>query len=79
MNGNGIDASEQSDQSVVGAAELEHHQQFLGDAASAMPQFARIEISDVDPLPTNITLENIYTYENLYIDHCEVTLAWFYV
>ncbi len=46
------------------------HQQFLGDASSAIPTFGSVEFSN--PLPNGITVADIRTFEQLYKEHSEV-------
>ena len=46
------------------------HQQFLGDASCAIPNFGCVEFSN--PLPSGITAADIRTFEQLYKEHSEV-------
>ena len=48
------------------------HHQFLGDASCAIPDFGSVEI--VHPLPEGITVTDIRTFEQLYIEHSEAIL-----
>ena len=49
------------------------HQQFLGDASGAIPNFGTIETGTV-ALPDGIDQENIRDFENLYKEHCEASV-----
>lgn len=51
----------------------QQHQQFLGDASAAMPEFGHVELSD-DHLPHGITRKHLLVFEELYKDHCEAFL-----
>ena len=46
------------------------HQQFLGDASTALPSFGHIEINET--LPPGVTPELVRTFEFMYQEHCEV-------
>ncbi|XP_042899595.1 DNA-binding protein RFX2 isoform X2 [Parasteatoda tepidariorum] len=46
------------------------HQQYLGDASTAIPNFIEIDTLNYS-LPDGITLENIETFKLLYREHCE--------
>ncbi len=48
------------------------HQQFLGDASAAIPNFGSIILGS-DPLPEGITLDYISEFEELYKEHCEAS------
>lgn len=48
------------------------HQQFLGDATAAVPQFATIDIGD-EPLPEGVTMDDIQLFGQLYKEHCKVS------
>lgn len=50
------------------------HQQFLGDASSALPQFAEIIIPERTPLPPGITKDHIENFTEMYQEHCEMIL-----
>jgi len=49
------------------------HQQFLGDASAAIPTFGTIEIGS-EPLPPGITQADLTEFEELYKEHCEVSV-----
>ena len=53
------------------------HQQFLGDASCAIPNFGCVEFSN--PLPSGITAVDIRTFEQLYKEHSEVCRALKYM
>ncbi|KAL5016555.1 hypothetical protein ScPMuIL_006144 [Solemya velum] len=46
------------------------HQQFLGDASTAIPNFRDIDTSGF-PLPEGVTVENIRSFEKMYREHAE--------
>ena len=48
------------------------HQQFLGDASSAIPVFGHVEIK-ASGLPEGITLEHVRYFEDLFKKQCEVS------
>ena len=50
------------------------HQQFLGDASTALPSFGHIEIDETTPLPPGVTIELVRTFEYMYQEHCEAIL-----
>ena len=52
-------------------AQQQQHQQFLGDASSAIPNFGEVDVTTV-PLPDGITVEHIKTFEKMYREHAEV-------
>ena len=47
------------------------HQQFLGDASSAIPVFGHVEIK-ASSLPDGISLEHVRYFEELFKKQCEV-------
>lgn len=49
----------------------QHHQQFLGDASGAIPNFVEVDTSQM-PLPDGIMFEHIRTFEKVYREHAEV-------
>ncbi|GBL93277.1 Transcription factor RFX3 [Araneus ventricosus] len=49
------------------------HQQYLGDASAAIPNFIEIETCNYS-LPEGITLEHLETFKMLYREHCEAFL-----
>jgi hypothetical protein len=73
-----------SSQSTTGAVQVngavdiqslafaQHHMQFLGDTSGAIPTFGHIEL--VESLPDGITVNHLQTYEQLYVQHCEVLI-----
>ena len=53
------------------------HQQFLGDPATAMPEFGAIELDDNELLPEGVTVEHLAVFERMYREHCEVSRLHF--
>ncbi len=53
-----------------GGGPQNQHQQFLGDASCAIPNFGVVEFSN--PLPSGVTVADIKTFEQLYKEHSEV-------
>ena len=51
------------------------HQQYLGDASAAIPTFGNIEVGS-EPLPAGITQADLTEFEELYKEHCEVSVAY---
>jgi len=49
------------------------HQQYLGDAAAALPQWPDLE-ADSSQLPTGIGISDLQAFVTLYRDHCEAML-----
>lgn len=47
------------------------HQQYLGDAAAALPQWPDLE-ADSSQLPPGIGIDDLQAFVTLYRDHCEV-------
>lgn len=50
-------------------AQQEQHQQFLGDASAALPNFGDIDTSV--PFPEGITIDHIRSFEKMYREHAE--------
>src|SRR6218665_560918 len=50
----------------------QQHQQFLGDASAAMPEFGHINLLP-DQLPPGLSQKHLLVFEELYKDHCEVS------
>lgn len=50
-------------------AQQEQHQQFLGDASAALPNFGDIDTSV--PFPEGITIDHIKSFEKMYREHAE--------
>ena len=48
------------------------HQQFLGDASAAIPDFGHIELSADELLSAGLTSDHLLMFQILYKDHCEV-------
>ncbi|XP_078657240.1 transcription factor RFX3-like isoform X37 [Branchiostoma floridae x Branchiostoma belcheri] len=67
-----------ADQAASGAgdssqSQQQQHQQFLGDASSALPTFP--DISTVsEPVPSGVTADDVKTFQTLYKEHCEAIL-----
>jgi len=63
-----------------GGADMEHqpttqqhqHQQFLGDASTAIPNFGEIEVAGNLPFPEGITMDHILVFQKMYREHAEV-------
>ena len=53
----------------------QQHQQFLGDASGAIPNFAKIE--PCNPLPDGISQKDLDLFEIIYKEHCEVRFCLF--
>lgn len=51
-------------------AQQQQHQQFLGDASGALPNFGNIDTSKV-PLPEGVTLDHIKAFEKMHKEHAE--------
>ena len=49
----------------------QQHQQFLGDASGAIPNFGEIDVS-LCPLPEGINVEHILVFQKMYREHSEV-------
>ena len=50
------------------------HQQFLGDASGALPNFGVIEI-DENNLPDGLTSDHLRAFEQLYKEHSEACVC----
>lgn len=46
------------------------HQQYLGDAAGALPHWPDLE-ADSNQLPAGIDIDDLQAFVTLYRDHCE--------
>ena len=67
MGGAGSDSQDGS----AGENSQQHqHQQFLGDASGAIPNFDVVEVDS--NLPPGITQDDIDVFEHMYQQHCEV-------
>ncbi|XP_052774823.1 DNA-binding protein RFX2-like isoform X3 [Mya arenaria] len=61
-----------------GGGETEHqpptqqqqHQQFLGDASTAIPNFGEIEVTSL-PMPEGITMDHLMIFQKMYREHAE--------
>ncbi|CAH1243841.1 RFX1 [Branchiostoma lanceolatum] len=67
-----------ADQAASGAgdssqSQQQQHQQFLGDASSALPTFPEISTAS-DPVPSGVTADDVKTFQALYKEHCEAIL-----
>ncbi|XP_064605330.1 transcription factor RFX3-like isoform X2 [Liolophura sinensis] len=51
----------------------QQHQQYLGDASGAIPNFGEVDLNS-SPLPDNISQEHIKVFEKLYREHAESIL-----
>ncbi|XP_013412050.1 DNA-binding protein RFX2 isoform X3 [Lingula anatina] len=71
IDGKDIDTSR--DQNSQGSdSQQQQHQQFLGDASGAIPNFGDVQEGNV--LPEGLTKEHIRSFERLYKEHCEAML-----
>jgi hypothetical protein len=74
----GSDGTESSTTSTTGShdstSSQQQHQQFLGDASGALPNFTEIE--PCNPLPDGISKAELKLLEQMYKDHCEVSETW---
>lgn len=70
-----VDASNnnQANHLVTEPAISNKHQQFLGDASAAIPNFGHIDLGS-ESLPDGVTTECLAAYENLYLQNCETIL-----
>ncbi|KAK3090908.1 hypothetical protein FSP39_015635 [Pinctada imbricata] len=50
-------------------AQQQQHQQFLGDASAALPNFGDIDMSA--PLPEGVTADHVRAFEKMYREHAE--------
>ncbi|XP_071166003.1 DNA-binding protein RFX2-like isoform X4 [Mytilus galloprovincialis] len=51
-------------------AQQQQHQQFLGDASGALPNFGTIDTTKI-PLPDGVTLDHIKAFEKMHKEHAE--------
>ena len=49
----------------------QQHQQFLGDASGALPNFGDID-TVAQPLPEGVTVAHVKSFEKMYREHAEV-------
>ena len=72
--GSGVNGSDGPEGSSSGENSQQYqHQQFLGDASGAIPNFDVVEV-DSD-LPAGITQDDVDVFEHMYQQHCEVSSA----
>lgn len=57
----------------IPTTQQQQHQQFLGDASGAIPDFGHISLA-TDQLPPGVTEKHLVMFEMLYRDHCEAFL-----
>ena len=71
----GTDESESSQSADMThpTTQQHQHQQFLGDASAAIPNFASIDTGGI-ALPDGVTHDHIHTFEQLYKEHSEAIL-----
>ncbi|XP_060081474.1 DNA-binding protein RFX2-like isoform X1 [Ylistrum balloti] len=50
-------------------AQQQQHQQFLGDASGALPNFGDIDTSS--PLPEGVTVDHVHAFDKMYTEHAE--------
>ena len=55
----------------------QQHQQFLGDASGAIPNFGEIDVSS-SPLPEGINVDHILVFQKMYREHAEVNVCTMY-
>ena len=51
----------------------QQHQQFLGDASGAIPNFEEIDVES-EPLPEGITMDHVHVFQKMYREHAEVNI-----
>lgn len=54
-------------------AQQQQHQQFLGDASGALPNFG--DIDTTSPLPEGVTVDHVHSFDKMYREHAEVNLT----
>ena len=52
--------------------QTQQHQQFLGDASLALPDFTELKFGTT-PLPDGVTHDDVKAFQSLYREHCEVS------
>ena len=55
----------------------QQHQQFLGDASGAIPNFEEIDVES-EPLPEGITMDHVHVFQKMYREHAEVNFHHLY-
>ncbi|XP_071800198.1 transcription factor RFX3-like isoform X2 [Asterias amurensis] len=53
--------------------QTQQHQQFLGDASMALPDFTELKFGTT-PLPDGVTHDDVKAFQSLYREHCEAIL-----
>ncbi|XP_022109749.1 transcription factor RFX3-like isoform X4 [Acanthaster planci] len=53
--------------------QTQQHQQFLGDASMALPDFGELKFGTT-PLPEGVTQDDVKAFQALYREHCEAIL-----
>ncbi|XP_038075077.1 transcription factor RFX3-like isoform X2 [Patiria miniata] len=53
--------------------QTQQHQQFLGDASMALPDFGELKFGST-PLPDGVTHDDVKAFQALYREHCEAIL-----
>lgn len=66
----GYGGSESQPQHEGPTTQQQQHQQFLGDASGAIPNFGEVDISS-QALPEGITLDHILIFQKMYREHAE--------
>ncbi|CAH1775364.1 unnamed protein product [Owenia fusiformis] len=68
-----VDGSEGTPAQSEATTQQQQHQQFLGDASTALPNFKHIDLAGTI-LPDGITKDHVRIMEILYKEHCEALL-----
>lgn len=71
----GYGGSESQAQPEGPTTQQQQHQQFLGDASGAIPNFGDIDLSS-QPLPDGITPDHVHIFQKMYREHAEVNIHW---
>ncbi|XP_053394041.1 DNA-binding protein RFX2-like isoform X4 [Mercenaria mercenaria] len=66
----GYGGSESQPQHEGPTTQQQQHQQFLGDASGAIPNFGEIDVSS-QPLPDGITMDHVLIFQKMYREHAE--------
>lgn len=66
-------SNQQPPASISNAQQQHQHQQFLGDASGAIPEFGHVDLA-LDQLPCGVSDKHVIMFEMLYRDHCEAFL-----
>ncbi|XP_059485461.1 DNA-binding protein RFX2 isoform X2 [Neocloeon triangulifer] len=69
---NDFDGTSGNQNTTSTSPQISQHQQYLGEASTAVPDFPNIEV--VIQLPEQCTLEDVDTFRAMYREHCEAFL-----